>query len=82
METLNTLANGNKRDDFKLRLKELHKQMSEDISNADNITDTIVRRVEKLIGDDVTEFSSSSDSAESSSCTSFSRSESGSGIIE
>ena len=62
------------------RLKELHKQMSEDILNADNTTETILRRVEKLISDEVMELSSGSDSPESS-CTSFSKSESGSGVI-
>ena len=81
VETLNTLANENKNEDIRSRLKELHKQMSEDASNGENITDTILRRVEKLICDDVTELSSSSDSPESS-CTSFSKSESGSGVIE
>jgi hypothetical protein len=53
--------------------------MSEDTSNAENITETVVRRVEKLICDDGTEISSSSGSPESS-CTSFSKSESGSGL--
>jgi hypothetical protein len=81
VETLNTLANENKKEEIRSRLKELHKQMSEDTSNTENITDTICRRVEKLICDDVTELSSSSDSPESS-CTSFSKSESGSAVIE
>lgn len=67
------------KEDLKPRLEELHKQMSENTLNTDNITETIIRRVEKLLCEDVTELSSSSDSPESS-CTSFSKSESGSGL--
>ncbi len=78
---MNILTNENKKEDIRSRLKELHKQMSEDTLIADNITETILRRVEKLICGDGTELSSSSDSPESS-CTSFSKSESGSGVIE
>lgn len=80
VDTLKTLTNDNRNEDLKSRLKELHNQMSEDTLNADNITETILRRVEKLLCDDVSGFSSGSESPESS-CTSFSKSESGSGVI-
>ena len=80
VDTLKTIASDNRNEELKSRLNELHNQMSEDTLNADNITETILRRVEKLLCDEVSDLSSSSDSPESS-CTSFSKSESGSGVI-
>ncbi|XP_028401463.1 ankyrin repeat and SAM domain-containing protein 3-like [Dendronephthya gigantea] len=79
IETLKTAANEKTKENLQPKLEELHKQMSENTINTDNITETIIRRVEKLLCEDVTELSSSSDSPESS-CTSFSKSESGSGV--
>lgn len=70
-----------KEDEVKSKLNELFKHMSENVVNTNYTTETISRRVEKLLSDGISEQSSNSDSPESS-CTSFSKSESGSGNVE